>query len=187
MPFKVITKYTLLGLISWFLLHLCIITIDGLTDEEDISDVGVILGNKVNQDGTLSARLKHRLDKGLQLYQEGLVHQLVVSGGLGKEGFYEGTKMAEYLQLKGVPEQDIITDNQGNNTKATALNCANLLDLKSTVIVVSQFYHISRVKLAFHKAGFDEVQGAHPSFFEWRDFYSLFREFFAYYKYLLFF
>jgi uncharacterized SAM-binding protein YcdF (DUF218 family) len=52
------------------------------------------------------------------------------------------------------------------------------------VIVVSQFYHISRSKLAFRKAGIESVGGAHSKFYELRDVYSLFREFFGYYKYL---
>jgi len=56
-------------------------------------------------------------------------------------------------------------------------------ELKS-VMIISQFYHISRTKLAFKNAGFKEVYSAHGRYFELRDLYSLVREVPAYYKYL---
>ncbi|MTI68384.1 MAG: YdcF family protein, partial [Firmicutes bacterium] len=45
--------------------------------------------------------------------------------------------------------------------------------------------HITRTKLAFEKVGIDKVYTAHAKIFEIRDLYSLTREFFAYYKYLV--
>ena len=52
------------------------------------ADIAVILGSKVNEDGTLSERLKKRLECGISLYHNGRAKKLMVSGGLGKEGFY---------------------------------------------------------------------------------------------------
>jgi vancomycin permeability regulator SanA len=152
------------------------------------ADLGVVLGNKVNEDGTLSQRLTQRLACGLALYRGGRVRRLLVSGGLGKEGFYEGTKMRDYLRAHGVPDSAIIVDNAGNTTQQTVRNTAQLqpvLHFRS-VLVVSQFYHISRTKLLFRQAGFMAVSGASPVYFEWRDIYSLLREFVAYYHALLF-
>jgi len=80
----------------------------------------------------------------------------------------------------------IIIDNKGNNTQATADNVKGLILPTQAIIVVSQFYHISRTKLALRQAGFKEVKGVHANYFELRDFYSIFREFFGYYKYLIF-
>jgi vancomycin permeability regulator SanA len=142
----------------------------------------------VNEDGTLSPRLTQRLACGLVLYRGGRVRQLLVSGGLGKEGFYEGTKMRDYLRAHGVPDSAIIVDNAGNTTQQTVRNTARLRAMQPIrgVLVVSQFYHISRTKLLFRQAGFTAVSGASPNYFEWRDIYSLLREFVAYYHALLF-
>ena len=160
--------------------------IDGFTDDHTKADVGVIFGNTVFPDGSLSPRLQARVDRGLKLYQDSLVKKLMVSGGLGREGHYEGTKMFEYLVSKGVPEKDIIVDNEGNNSEATVMNVKKLdFEIKS-VTVVSQYHHIFRAKMAFRKNGFLEVYGAHADYFEWRDFYSIVREFVGYYKYLMF-
>jgi vancomycin permeability regulator SanA len=171
-------------LISWLIIHTIIITIDGLSDQNKIADVGVILGNKVNSDGTLSNRLKARLECGLQLFQAKRVKKIIVSGGLGKEGFYEGDKMREYLISHKVPDSCIIIDNQGNNSQLTVSNSIELFKTNhfETAIVVSQFYHVSRTKMLFRKARFNEVSSVCPNYFELRDFYSLCREFFAYYS-----
>lgn len=183
---KRILKYIIGIGFLWFVIHELVIIYDGLTDEAYQAEVIVILGNKVNEDGTLSNRLKARLDKGLELYNDSLAPLIFVSGGLGIEGHFEGSKMAEYLIDNGVKENSIIIDNKGNNTQLTANNFKNNFPEVNKVIVVSQYYHISRTKLAFRNKGVKNVYGAHCDHYEIRDLYGLFREFFGYYKYLIF-
>lgn len=181
---RVIKRIVYLFLL-WFVIHQIVIITDGLRDENTKTDVAVIYGNTVHEDGTLSERLKARLDRGIQLYQDSLTDVLFVSGGLGKEGYYEGTKMQEYLVEKGIPAGKIVVDNQGNNTKLTTLNFIKTFGTKKSVVVVSQYHHISRAKLAFRNTGIKNVTGAHCDYFEVRDIYSCIREFFGYYSYLL--
>ncbi len=171
---------------AWVFIHSLMITIDGLSDEAYTSDVAVVLGNTVNSDGTLSPRLEARIVTGLNLYHKQIVKKILVSGGLGKEGHYEGSKMKSFLLEKGVPEKDILVDNNGGNTYASALNTKNIVDEYgfNTVIVVSQFYHIHRAKQTFREFDFVRVSGVHCPFFEARDMYGLLREFFACYYYL---
>jgi vancomycin permeability regulator SanA len=167
----------------WFVVHLVYISIDGLTDSGKNADVAIILGNKVNEDGTLSERLQQRMECGLSLYRNGRVKKIIVSGGLGKEGFYEGDKMKDFLINRKVPDSVIIVDNLGNNTLATVQNTIKLKDSLQfkNLIVVSQYFHLTRTKMLFRKQGFQNVDSVSPKYFEIRDFYSLFREFVAYY------
>jgi vancomycin permeability regulator SanA len=180
-------RYSLGFVAAWLLAHTLLITWDGLRTGQQHADIGVILGSKVNEDGSLSERLTQRLACGLALYRAGCVARLLVSGGLGKEGFYEGDKMRAYLRAQGVPDSVIIVDNYGNNTRQTVRNTLRLRPRLrfGSILVVSQFYHISRTKMLFRQAGFTAVSGASPWYFEWRDAYSLLREFPAYYKALL--
>ena len=178
-------RYVIITLLLWFFIHTVFIVVDGLWDERNKSDVAIIFGNTVNPDGTLSERLKKRFDKGIELFRDSTVETIVVSGGLGKEGFYEGTKMYEYLIEEGIPKQKILIDNLGVTTKATAENFKRLGFDSKSVVVVTQYFHISRAKLALKKAGYKNVSGAHADYFEIRDVYSMVREFPAYYKYLL--
>jgi vancomycin permeability regulator SanA len=176
-------KYVLFVLVAWFVAHSVYITIDGLHDKGKKADVAIIFGNKVNEDGTLSDRLKARLDKGLQLYNQQRVKKIIVSGGLGNEGFWEGTKMQEYLIANKIPTKNIIVDNEGSDTEKTVVNSIRIMNRQHyhSAISVSQYFHQTRIKMLFRKHGFENIQSASPQYFELRDFYSIFREFFAFY------
>ncbi len=182
---KRVLKYVVIAIVFILFIQSAFIAADGLWDDKVKADCILILGNKVNEDGTLSPRLKARVDKGLQLFHENPASMIIVSGGLGKEGYYEGTEMKKYLVDQGVPAGSVIVDDQGNNTLQTATNYLNLSKRHhlNSVIVVSQYYHISRTKYLLRKAGASHVYGAHANFCEWRDFYSMFRECIAFYKY----
>lgn len=174
-------------LFVWFIVHLLIITVDGIRDELEKSDIAVVLGNKVELNGKPSKRLQSRLDKAVDLYEKEYFEYIIVSGGIGKEGYDEAEVMKEYLKEKGIPNGRILVDNEGYNSFLTAQNTKSIMnnmDLHS-VIIITQFYHISRTKLAFDKLGIENVYSAHANYFEVRDLYSLVREFFAYYKYLI--
>src|SRR5687767_3005335 len=70
-------KYLIGILALWFIVHSSYVVADGLKDEEVTADVAVILGSKVNEDGSLSPRLDARIQKGFELYQAGKVKKLV--------------------------------------------------------------------------------------------------------------
>lgn len=174
-------------LFIWFIAHILIITFDGLKDELDISDVAVVLGNKVELSGEPSERLKGRLNKAIELYEKGYFEYIIVSGGIGKEGYDEAEIMKIYLVEKGIPEDKILVDSDGYNSLMTAQNAKNIMNKMNfdNITIITQFYHISRTKLAFEKMDIENVYSAHADYYELRDIYSLTREFFAYYKYLI--
>lgn len=176
-------KITCTLFLLWFAVHSLYIIIDGLSDSGKKADLAVILGNKVNEDGTLSERLTKRLESGIFLYRAHRVKKILVSGGLGKEGFYEGDKMKEYLVEKGIPDSLIIVDNNGNNTGATVDNTLRLKEKLhfNSIFIVSQYFHVTRTKKLFKDRGFKNVSSISPSYFELRDVYSILREFPAYY------
>jgi len=182
--FYKIIKSILLLIVVWFLIHSIYITIDGLNDKKTNVDVAIVLGNKVNEDGTLSERLKARLDKGIELFNQKRIKSIIVSGGLGKEGFWEGKKMKEYLIENKIPTEKILVDNFGNDTEKTVENSIRMMDSLNfkSAISVSQYFHQTRTKKLFRKNGFENIESASPNYFELRDFYSIFREFVAYYK-----
>jgi uncharacterized SAM-binding protein YcdF (DUF218 family) len=90
------------------------------------------------------------------------------------------------LKQSGVPDSCVIVDNRGNTTELTVKNTMLMRDSLhfSSIIVVSQYYHLTRTKMLFGKAGLRNTGSAGPPYFEWRDIYSLIREFFAYYSQL---
>lgn len=160
------------GLIVW----------DGLNDELGTADVAVVLGNRIEKDGTPSERLKGRLDKAVELYGKGEFSYVIVSGGMGKEGFDEAVVMRQYLVDHGIPMANILVDSAGKNTFFTAKNSAHLMAQHGwkSAMVISQFFHISRSRLAMARFGVQRIYAAHADYYEWRDIYSLGREVVAY-------
>lgn len=180
-------RLALLSLIAAGALATAVLVIDGLTDNIAKCDVAIVLGSKVELDGTPSARLKARLDRAADLYADGLFPWIIVSGGTGKEGFDEAAVMSAYLVSRGVPQTAILADPQGVNTQATAVNSAALMkahDLKSAM-AVTQYFHIPRTRMTLKTAGIEPVYTAHAKHFELRDLYSTPREVVGYAVYWL--
>ncbi len=176
----------LLLVATGFLFHVFWIIYDGTREFTQHAQLGVILGSTVFPDGRISPRLQKRLEEGLKQYLRQRVEKLIVSGGFGREGHWEGTKMREFLISKGVKEEDIITDNYGNTTQLTAINSKKIADSLhfKSVVVISQYFHITRTKMLFRKQGFSEVYGVGTKYAEWRDLYSIPREVVGFYWYL---
>jgi vancomycin permeability regulator SanA len=180
------------ALALWVLVHILVITADGVTDDLNVrggagpADLVVVLGTKVHPDGELSSRLKARLDRALALYRDGQASMLMTSGGRGREGPEEADVMRAYLIAHGVPADRVIADRTGVDTMASARATAEVARRIGArrVLVVSQFFHLTRAKLAFRRAGV-EAGAVHADFYEPRDLWGVTREVPAYYTYLL--
>lgn len=165
------------GLIIW----------DGLTDELGPADVGSVFGNQVLPSGEPSALLTARLDRAVQLYSTGYFDTVIVSGGPGRGGFYEADVMKDYLIAQGIPEANIIPDNQGLDSYMSVENAGKILEENhyTSVLVISQYFHLPRIKLACKRFGIKTVFSANARYFGLRDLYSIIREVIAYGYYLV--
>jgi vancomycin permeability regulator SanA len=172
---------------TWTLLALALvpmiaIMVAGLKDYPGHADVGLVLGSKVESDGTLSPSLQARLEEAADLYRGGYFPVVMVSGGLGREGYDEATVMAAWLEAHGVPHAAIELDHLGNNTYASAQHTRDLLAQRhwQSVLVISQYFHLPRARLALQRFGITTVYSMHAHLFEFRDLYSVPRECFGY-------
>jgi vancomycin permeability regulator SanA len=174
---------------TWFAVHTIFICFDGLKAYRGNADVAIVLGNVVFADSSVSPWLQGRLDKALFLYNSGRVKTIFLSGGKGDHGVSEGDGMKRYLRMRNVPLSDLISDNQGNNTFLSAKDFIALNDSLhfTSAIVVTSFYHITRAKYIIRKLGFKQVEGVSSDrIFLTKDWFALIREFFAFYKYAIF-
>jgi uncharacterized SAM-binding protein YcdF (DUF218 family) len=184
---KRILLLTALPIMLAFTLAATLIVADGLTDDIHAADVAIVPGNTVERDGRPSARLRARLDQTIALYRQGLFPDVIVSGGVGSEGFDEAEVMKRYLVENGVPEGRIHVDSRGATTYLTARNAARMMRENGwqSAIVVSQYFHVPRMRLALKRSGITPVYSAHAQYFELRDVYSITREVVGYGAYLL--
>lgn len=95
--------------------------------------------------------------------------------------------MKKYLIAHDVTGSCIYVDSNGTNTFETAKNASRLMREKGwhSALVISQYFHISRTKLAVARNGVSPVYSAHVDYFEFRDAYSIVREIFGYGEYFL--
>jgi vancomycin permeability regulator SanA len=180
-------KIIILLTILLFVLTAILIIGDGVTDELTPVDVALIMGAKVKPDGTPSGRLKARLDTALSLYAQGLFEQVIVSGGTGWEGHNEAQVMAQYLIDRGISEEQIIIDSRGYDTYQTAIHAYEIMEENgmSSVIVITQYFHISRTKYSLRRVGVEQIYSANAVYWGLRDLIYLPREVVAYYYYLV--
>jgi len=159
----------------------------GLRDDIRLVDVAVVLGNHVFGDGTPSPRLAARLECAIDLYRRHLFQFVIVSGGISSSGVDEATTMAAYLRDAGLPTTAIVEDPLGINTAATARNTAAWMRANGAyrALVISQYFHIARIQLAFRQNGIMRTAHAHAAYWGWRDIYLLFREIAAFGRYAM--
>jgi vancomycin permeability regulator SanA len=174
--------WSILGVaIVYFLAVTSYIVYVGLHDQLLNADTIVVFGTKVEDDRTPSQRLQARLDEAVHLFKQGYAPRVVVSGGIDTLGHDEALVMKNYLLEQGVPSTAIDVDSAGITTRLTAKHVVQL-PVKD-VIVVSQYFHIARSVEAIRECGLTKIYHAHAPYFEFRDIYSIVREFFAWHWY----
>ncbi|MEI7835916.1 MAG: YdcF family protein [Planctomycetota bacterium] len=123
------------------------------------ADAIVVLGAGVTASGSCSDALRDRVVTACGLYRDGYAQRLIFSGGQGSGPVHETAAMKALAVSCGVPAEAILCDDEGVNTQATVDNTIPLLRTlharPARVLVVSHFYHLPRVKMAYQRAGWD--------------------------------
>ena len=138
-----------------FLFPLAQMACFGTTDYRRKADVIVVFGAKVFPDGRLSSALEERVRTGCELYHSGLASHILFSGGPGTGQIHETVGMQRRAIQLEVPAEAITLDPDGWDTDLTAENTLRLASQHQwrRILAVSQFYHLPRIKLAFHRHG----------------------------------
>jgi len=125
------------------------------TDEIRPVDAIVVLGT-AQYNGRPSPVLRARLDRVLEVYDEGLAPLVVVTGGK-QEGdqFTEAEASHDYLVERGVPDFAILLEDEGRDSWESLQGVAEILEARglSRVLLVSDGFHLFRVKKMAHDLG----------------------------------
>jgi uncharacterized SAM-binding protein YcdF (DUF218 family) len=126
----------------------------GRTDYRRPADAAVVLGARVYADGRLSDAVADRVRTAVELYRQGWVRELVMSGGPGDGAIHETAAMRAEAMRGGVPASTIRCDLNGLSTAHTVRNTAGEFAGRR-LLAVSEYYHLPRIKLAYARAGLD--------------------------------
>ncbi|MGH2776288.1 MAG: YdcF family protein [Actinomycetota bacterium] len=135
-------------------------------DEVRRADAIVVLG-AAQYDGEPSPVFEARLDQAEYLYSEDLAPRIVVTGGK-QEGdrFSESEVGREYLVAQGVPDEVILSEDEGTTTLESLTNVHEMAadnDI-DTVLLVSDPLHSERIKAISTDLGFDEAYASWTSY-----------------------
>lgn len=163
--------------LGWTCLAAVVIA-QGLATSPRSADLALVLGNSVDRHDRPLPRLAARLDAARALYVRGGCGHIMVSGGIDRDGRNEAKGMKRWLVEHGVPANAIVVDPQGDNTRASAAHARAWLDAHGgrSVVVVSQYFHLPRARLAVRQAGLVDAGGDYPRRWFGRDVYSVYRE-----------
>jgi len=136
-----------------------------LRDEAQPADAILVLG-AAEYRGKPSPVLEARLNHALYLYLKGLAPRIITTGGAGGDPvFTEGSVGRSYLTSHGVPAEAIIVEREGESTAQSVAAVAEILrrmNLRSA-IVVSDGYHIFRVKKMLESSGLQVYGSPRPA------------------------
>ena len=104
------------------------------------SQVALILGAKVNADGSMSDVFMDRTLKALELYKAGKVDKLLVSGDHGLAEYDEVNAVKNFLLKRGVGKKDIFLDYAGFDTYDSIYRAREIFQVDSLVIVTQEFH-----------------------------------------------
>ncbi|MBO5196692.1 MAG: YdcF family protein [Clostridia bacterium] len=135
--------------------------------------------------------LQKRLNTALELYESSEGATIIVSGGQGdNEVRSEAEAMKEYLCERGVPEEKVLMEDKSRNTVQNinySFEIIKEVGLEdSTVVSVSNAFHIPRIILLCEKLGYESVPALAPDPDSRFIFATLVREYMSYVKLILF-
>lgn len=106
-------------------------------------DCVLVLGCYVFENGTPSAMLHDRLQRGVELYDMGAAPKLLMSGDHGRESYDEVDAMKQFAVDAGIPSEDVFMDHAGFSTYESIYRAKEIFQAKK-ILIVTQEYHLYR-------------------------------------------
>ena len=129
------------------------------------SDVIIVLGAQVKEDGTPSVALTRRLTAALESYLE-KPQLIIVCGAQGiNEPRAEGDVMRDWLIEKGVRPEDVVAETASFNTRENLVYARAIMEHRglSQALVVTSDYHVARALELCRQTGIAATGKGSPS------------------------
>lgn len=156
-------SWCVVAFIFWcgYLLYL----INGYDYHKEISkaDAAIVLGAALWNDKP-SPALKERLDYAYELYKQGKVDKLILTGGLDGNGseLTEAEGMKEYLAALGVPRDKLLLELKARSTYENLLFSKPIAEAYNldSLLIVTHDYHASRANDIAGYLGYEQYEMA---------------------------
>lgn len=134
----------LVGLIGVFLPRVIttLYSMNKLYQKENAPDerVAIVFGAGLRQDGTPTPILRDRVETAADLFFNGKVEKLLMSGDNRFVNYNEPESMRQYALSLGVPYEAIVLDYAGRRTYDTCYRAKAIFGVKSALLVTQKFH-----------------------------------------------
>ncbi|MHB8155977.1 MAG: SanA/YdcF family protein [Desulfocucumaceae bacterium] len=125
-------------------------------DSFTYSHTAIVLGAYVSPNGQLCDMLADRVGTAVDLYKNGKVKKILMTGDHGKKNYDEVNSMRKYAEARGVPTGDIFMDHAGFSTYDSMYRAREVFGV-DTAVIVTQNFHLPRAVYTARKLGLTAV------------------------------
>lgn len=151
---------------------------DGLHDSGGKADVALVTGSSEAPLGMHSVVEHDDLDRAIKLYDDSDVSFIIVSGSMTHTSYDDLDARVKYLKSHGIPSDVIMEDHHGQNMEEMAREVAAIMKSRqlASVMIVTDYYHVTRTKIALIHEGIRQIGEAHVGQFQKEDAVKIGRE-----------
>jgi len=134
-------------------------------DETRRADAAIVLGASV-YDNSPSPVFSERINHAVELYNDGYVDAIIMTGGVGKGNIRSEADIArEYAEQKGVPAESILIEENSSITKENLENAKKVMSEHGmdTALIVSDPLHMKRAVLYARDLGMTAYSSPTPT------------------------
>jgi SanA protein len=119
--------------------------------------IALLLGtSRYTVRGTANLYFEYRINAAVDLYRQGKIKHIIVSGDNKAESYNEPKEMQKALMEKGIPESVITLDYAGFRTLDSVIRCKKVFG-QNKFIIVSQRFHLERALFIADKYNIDAI------------------------------
>jgi|GEM_PF-606493 len=132
--------------------------LDGTSEGRGVT-CGLVFGAAVHKGSLPGPGIARRVKTATRLYQEGLLQHIILTGGKGDAGVESEAKVMEDVALKyGVAAGDLSLEEQARSTWENLLYSRPLTGSCTTVIGISDRYHLARIAYLASVQGWEDIR-----------------------------
>lgn len=123
------------------------------------AECGLVFGAAITGKSNAGPAIVRRVGEAARLWKEGQVKTLILTGGKGDSWqFSEAAVMRQEAIRQGVDGRDILIEDGARSTKENLANSRVLVEeYCSSVIAISDRYHLARIRLLAKRAGWGSL------------------------------
>ena len=137
----------------------------------DSYPVGIVLGARVIGADKVSDVYADRLQTAVNIYKQGKITKILISGDHGQTNYDEVNAGREYLLKEGVRPADIFLDHAGFDTYDSVYRAKNIFNINQALIITQEF-HLPRALYLSKSIGM-ETLGCKADLHKYKDISSM--------------